>query len=123
MRKDDGGRTALLRDLRQNIRRKALPASAHESARRGGLLEVRQPRTLDAATQDSDESATACHPGALGSRPLALLCVPQPRHCSHSHAAGTEGLRRLWDALGRPLVALVEAARLVPRSHSVFLEK
>ena len=49
MRKDDGGRTALLRDLRQNLRRETLPASACEPARRGGLFEVREPRTLDAA--------------------------------------------------------------------------
>ena len=50
------GRTALLQHLRPKLRRETLPAPAPESARRGGLLEVRQPRTLDAAAEDSDES-------------------------------------------------------------------
>src|ERR1035437_6391672 len=66
MRKDDGGRTALLRPLRQDVRRKALPARACEPARRGGLLEVRQPRVVHAAAQDSDEPAALGNPRPAG---------------------------------------------------------
>ena len=61
MRKDDSGRTALLRYVRQNLRRETLPAPAREPARRGNLLEVRQPRAVHTAAEDSDELAIACH--------------------------------------------------------------
>src|SRR5580692_13021502 len=80
MRKDDGGRTALLRNLRQNVRRETLPAAARESARRGSLLEMWQPRTLDATAKNSREPPAFGIARPAGAWSLALLCVPQP-HC------------------------------------------
>src|ERR1035441_368356 len=121
MRKDDGGRTALLRHLRQNLRREALPALAREPTRGGGLLEGRQPGTLDAAAKGSDESSALGPPRPACLRALALLCLSESCHRPAPHTGGSATHGRLRNALGRPLVALVETARLVSRCYSFFL--
>src|ERR1035437_7816880 len=123
MRKDDGGRTALLRYLRQDVRREALPALACEPTRRGGLLEVRQPRALDAPAKGSDESAALGAPRPAWLRALALLCVSESCHRPAPHTGGPAARGGLGNTLVRPLVALVETAGLVSRGHSFFLEK
>src|ERR1035437_2452864 len=123
MRKDDGERAALLRHLRQDVRREGLPALACEPTRRGGLLEVRQPRALDAPAKGSDESAALGAPCPAWLRALALLCVSESCHRPAPHTGGPAARGGLGNTLVRPLVALVETAGLVSRGHSFFLEK
>src|ERR1035437_4542388 len=100
-----------------------MPTRAREPARCGGLLEVWQPRTLDAAAKDSDEPPAAGTSHPAGPWPLALLCVAESCRSLAPHAGGPAGPGRLRNALVRPLVDLVETARFVSRDHSFFLEK
>ena len=97
------GEPLLLQPLRSQLRREALSANAPESARRGGLLEVRQPRVVNAAAEDSDELAIACHRPAARHWPRTLFYASLSLVIALLH---TPEIQRALIALGMLLACL-----------------
>ena len=123
MRTHDGGRTVVLLEVRQDIRRETLPTLAPESTRRGGLLEVWQPGTFDATTQGSHRSEAAGNPRPAWVGTAALLRIALSRDSRAPNSPDSEGTRCSRNAARLPLVDVVEAAGLVPGGDPFFLEK
>ena len=122
MRAHDTGRTALLQPLRPELRREALPATAPQPARRGGLQPVREPGALDTPAKDIPQLAARRPPPPSGTRPAALLYISVPARCPPAYAS-VPAVPCPHRAHGRRcLVVLFETARLAPEADPGALE-
>lgn len=123
LRPHDGGRGALLQQVRAQLRREALSAPAPKLARRGGLCKVRQPRAVHAAAEDSAELAIVCSARTTRAWTHALLRIALSRYRAAPLARGAAGLGRSRSAALLSLVDVEQAPRLVPGSAPCALGK
>src|SRR5579884_2477984 len=119
MRTDHGRRTSLLPILRTQLRREIVSAAPPQSEERGGVLPVRQPRSLDAAAQSFLLVARFRSPreGA----PRHAFDVRVARVCRRPLVTkkSAEHLDLSRIASRTSLVPLGNAPAVVPESHSV----